>query len=443
MADNVLGIAGLVDIDDIQKTFDALISQLDRVGVTTDNLSERMTKALSDIAKSTDKDLATKAREAMAVLKDTIQEANESLGDTPAVIEGAKKKVEDLEKSCAKLEAQLEKTTKECNGTPISSKEFKELNAEIDGLNKQLDNNREALSSAKERVSDLEATYSTAQSVVDQMQAKYDSFSQSIKENAKALENEASVVDDSEKSGKGNASSIEAETSARKENTEAIKNETEAIKEQKEASQTAGGEGISNMGDSGLSKMKEDADKAVFSLAELAAKSKEFRDELANIDMDNVDDGDIDELTAKFEEYQALTQQTADAAAEAYQKQSDYVGELTARVEELSEKLDSGADAKGLDSVRDEYASLCVKLGDANEILTDLNEAKEAATVRANDAADAISKWKKEIKDICEDLEEEKGKVDETKESINGFGDDVKQKSPRQQLMELRNEITR
>ncbi|MBQ9534127.1 MAG: hypothetical protein IJR71_09270, partial [Prevotella sp.] len=84
MADNVLGIAGLVDIDDIQKTFDALISQLDRVGVTTDNLSERMTKALSDIAKSTDKDLATKAREAMAVLKDTIQEANESLGDTPA-----------------------------------------------------------------------------------------------------------------------------------------------------------------------------------------------------------------------------------------------------------------------------------------------------------------------------------------------------------------------
>ncbi len=59
MANDILGITGSINLNDIQKTFDALISQLERVGVSTESMSERMTKALTDIANSADKDLAT------------------------------------------------------------------------------------------------------------------------------------------------------------------------------------------------------------------------------------------------------------------------------------------------------------------------------------------------------------------------------------------------
>ena len=78
--DNVLGISGQMDISDIQSTIDKLCSTLQRVGVETDALSERMTKALNDIAKS-DGDISTKTQQAMSILKEAMDEAKKDMED--------------------------------------------------------------------------------------------------------------------------------------------------------------------------------------------------------------------------------------------------------------------------------------------------------------------------------------------------------------------------
>ena len=67
-ADEILGISGQMDISDIQSSIDKLCDSLTRVGVDTEALSERMTKALTDVSKSDD-DLATKTQRAMQILK--------------------------------------------------------------------------------------------------------------------------------------------------------------------------------------------------------------------------------------------------------------------------------------------------------------------------------------------------------------------------------------
>ena len=62
-ADEILGISGQMDISDIQASLDKLCDGLNRVGVDTEALSQRMNKALNDVAQS-DEDLATKTTKA-------------------------------------------------------------------------------------------------------------------------------------------------------------------------------------------------------------------------------------------------------------------------------------------------------------------------------------------------------------------------------------------
>ena len=102
MADNteVLGISGQMDISDIQATIDKLIDSLGRVGVQTDEMSERMTKALNDIAQS-DGDLATKTQQAMSILKQAMDEAQKGMSDVPAMIDIAQQHVTEYQsESC-------------------------------------------------------------------------------------------------------------------------------------------------------------------------------------------------------------------------------------------------------------------------------------------------------------------------------------------------------
>lgn len=156
MADEVLGITGVVNFDDIKTTFNDLISRLERVGARTDELSGRMTKALSDIAASADKD---KAGKAMEVLRQTIAEANKELGETPLMIANASKEVENIEKAIAKLEEKQGKTV-------IGSKDF-------DSIAKQLENQKQTLQLAKEDVKDLTEAQAAAQQSVSDLLEMY------------------------------------------------------------------------------------------------------------------------------------------------------------------------------------------------------------------------------------------------------------------------------
>ena len=377
MADNVLGIAGLVDIDDIQKTFDALISQLDRVGVTTDNLSERMTKALSDIAKSTDKDLATKAREAMAVLKDTIQEANESLGDTPAMIDNAKNEVTRLEAACNKLEKEIGKTV-------VGSKEF-------NAINKQLASNRESLQLTKDDVVDLEKSYATVQATIGKMQGMYDGFVAVIQEYTKATsessaatgthtqatEEETAAINEQNKARERSTESTNQETGARQQNTEAVNEGTEAIHEQSEAK-----EELSNTTAGTI----EDFIKEAKSVKELQAEYKQYELRIK----------EIEELQKKLTAYSSI----------GYKRQ---------RLSDLQQNLDEYEKSGKWERPNSVY--------DTRESVKKLQE--------------EIALYER----LQKDLELYRKEAEMVKDAIDGWGKATKEKSPVAEVRSLRSEI--
>lgn len=113
-AEEILGISGQMDISDIQASLDKLCDGLNRVGVDTDALSQRMTKALNDIAQS-DGDLASKTQQAMNVLKSVMDEATKGMRQVPEMIDTANKKVETIEGTIGKLNDELAKTDKTSN----------------------------------------------------------------------------------------------------------------------------------------------------------------------------------------------------------------------------------------------------------------------------------------------------------------------------------------
>ena len=84
-ADEILGISGQMDISDIQQSFDNLINNLNQLGVKTNEVSSKMTKALNDISQSaaSESDKTTKSIEAY---KQAIAEINKSLETTPEAI---------------------------------------------------------------------------------------------------------------------------------------------------------------------------------------------------------------------------------------------------------------------------------------------------------------------------------------------------------------------
>ena len=166
MAEDVLGITGIVNIDDIKKTFDALISDLDRLGVETDTISARMSKALTDIANSSEKDLAAKTKAAMQVLNDAIAQTNSQLRSTPEMLKNAEQEASRLQGAVSKLESELGKTV-------VGSKEF-------NALNKQLENERETLRLQTADVADMRAAQEQAVQSVAKLQSIYDTFTSSL-----------------------------------------------------------------------------------------------------------------------------------------------------------------------------------------------------------------------------------------------------------------------
>ena len=64
MADEVLGISGSMDISDIQKSINDLISQMQRLNLETDSLSKHFNENFAKIQASS-ADAATKQKQTM------------------------------------------------------------------------------------------------------------------------------------------------------------------------------------------------------------------------------------------------------------------------------------------------------------------------------------------------------------------------------------------
>lgn len=161
-ADEILGISGQMDISDIQASLDKLCDGLNRVGVDTEALSQRMNKALNDVAQS-DEDLATKTTKAMQVLKSAMDEATKGIQVVPEMIDTANKQVETIEGTIGKLNEQLAKTEK-------GSEAF-------GSLTKQIDAQKHSLELAKGDVKDLVESYDGVRNSISQVNGAYQALS--------------------------------------------------------------------------------------------------------------------------------------------------------------------------------------------------------------------------------------------------------------------------
>lgn len=157
-ADEILGISGQMDISDIQSSIDKLCDSLTRVGVDTEALSERMTKALTDVSKSDD-DLATKTQRAMQILKSAMDDAVKSIQIVPDMIDNANKKVGDIESSISKLNEKL-------NDTEKGSGAF-------EAITRQINAQKQSLQLAKEDVIELTDSYNHAKNSISEVCGAY------------------------------------------------------------------------------------------------------------------------------------------------------------------------------------------------------------------------------------------------------------------------------
>ena len=161
-ADEILGISGQMDISDIQASLDKLCDGLNRVGVDTEALSQRMNKALNDVAQS-DEDLATKTTKAMQVLKSAMDEATKGIQVVPEMIDTANRRVETIEGTIGKLNEQLAKTEK-------GSEAF-------GSLTKQIDAQKHSLELAKGDVKYLVESYDGVRNSISQVNGAYQALS--------------------------------------------------------------------------------------------------------------------------------------------------------------------------------------------------------------------------------------------------------------------------
>ena len=157
-ADEILGISGQMDISDIQASLDKLCNGLNRVGVETEALSQKMNKALNDVAQS-DESLATKTTKAMQVLKSAMDEASKGIQVVPEMIDTANKRVETIEGTISKLNEQLAKTEK---------------NSEVfTSITKQIDVQKQSLQLAKEDVTELSHSYENVKNSISEVNGAY------------------------------------------------------------------------------------------------------------------------------------------------------------------------------------------------------------------------------------------------------------------------------
>lgn len=229
-ADEILGISGQMDISDIQSSIDKLCDSLTRVGVDTEALSERMTKALTDVSKSDD-DLATKTQRAMQILKSAMDDAVKSIQIVPDMIDNANKKVGDIESSISKLNEKL-------NDTEKGSGAF-------EAITRQINAQKQSLQLAKEDVIELTDSYNHAKNSISEVSGAYQALgalsvastgansAQTVSNSAVSASATAAATAITAEAGANTISTAAAaaNTAAKSENAQATQQLTESLKE--------------------------------------------------------------------------------------------------------------------------------------------------------------------------------------------------------------------
>lgn len=222
-ADEILGISGQMDISDIQQSFDKLINDLNSLGVKTDEVSSKMTKALNDIAQSSASD-SEKTKQSVQALKQGIEEINKSLTDTPEALKKLASEAQTAEATVDKLKKKLSETTE---GSPKWNE-----------INEQLKSQQNLVEKLNGEYSSMLGTFGSTQQYVGTLNAAIDTLNagRSISTaatgaNAAAHVGAAAAVGTESVAHGENSTKIAEETEKTQQNTQAKLHLTESAKD--------------------------------------------------------------------------------------------------------------------------------------------------------------------------------------------------------------------
>ena len=215
MADEVLGISGSMDISDIQKSINDLISQMQRLNLETDSLSKHFNENFAKIQASS-ADAATKQKQAMELFASSIEQAKKQMATLPDQIKAASKEALSFSDSCVTIKNKM-------MDLKIGSDEFAKLNA-------QLQQNQRAAEQAAQRHDELANSFNGLTSFIANASASIDAF------NGISTAATGSTGLNAISHGAVTAA-LAGETAGRAANTEAMGRETEVMNENSQASQ--------------------------------------------------------------------------------------------------------------------------------------------------------------------------------------------------------------
>lgn len=215
MADEVLGISGSMDISDIQKSINDLISQMQRLNLETDSLSKHFNESFAKIQASS-ADAATKQKQAMELFSSSIEQAKKQMATLPDQIKAASKEALSFSDSCVTIKNKM-------MDLKIGSDEFAKLNA-------QLQQNQRAAEQATQRHDELANSFNGLTSFIANASASIDAF------NGISTAATGSTGLNAISHGAVTAA-LAGETAGRAANTEAMGRETVVMNENSQATQ--------------------------------------------------------------------------------------------------------------------------------------------------------------------------------------------------------------
>nr|DAI34799.1 MAG TPA: Tape measure domain protein [Caudoviricetes sp.] len=442
-ADEILGISGQLDISDIQQSFDKLINDLNLLGVKTDEISSKMTKALNEIAQSSASD-SEKTKQSVQTLKQGIEEINKSLADTPEALKKLASEAQTAEATIDKLKKRLSETTE-------GSQKWNEIN-------EQLKSQQSLVEKLNDEYLSMLGTFGSTQQYVGTLNAAIDTLNAGRSISTAATGANAAVH-------AGAAAAVGTESVAHGVNAEKIGTETQAVKDSTQAYQAAAEASqqraeTANAEAAALDKLTERVLQGKISENEYI-KAKESAEERYRQLMDEQTNLLEKEKKAREEAYtfkavdgniidnnNALNAQAADALLERANKLKNEADEIASSLQRLSEAYTSTAQKaeaeqkqetestnKTLDAIRakeDELKKLNEQLeqmeahhanGWGGDFITSMRKGENPfATIKEYFAeGDAIKEKQQQIADVTAEL----GKLRTASEEVKAATADI------------------
>lgn len=439
MAEEILGISGQMDISDIQKSFDTLFGNLDELGVKTDSLSARMTKALNDIAQSSD--VSNKStQQAFKELNAIISEAQEKLTTTPKKIQDVSLELSNAAKTVETLKDRLSQAT-------VGTTEWNTVTQMLENQNKTVERLKAQYSALTNTFSDAQTAANVLGTTMGTVNTVSSLSNAATGVNAGLHVGVAAAVGAESVAHAANAEKIGVETQAVNGNTQAFQ---EANETSRQRTETANAEAIAldklseqvlqgKASEEEYIKAKESAEERYRQLmneqAELLEKEKKAREEANTFKVvdGNIVSGDNDMNARAADallERAANIRKEADEIANSLNRLSEAYTSTT-QTAQAEQKKEEESTNKTLDAIRakeDELKKLneqveLMKAHHANgwggDFFTSMRKGENPLNVIKDYFAEgsAIKEKQQQIADITAELEKLRTAADETKTS--------------------------